>query len=1001
MQPNLLVTGNINTATNSTTSATVVPGLVVTGIVAAGGKGDQGAPGLGLPAGGTAGQVLVKNSSTNYDTAWGAASGGGAGTVTAVSVTTANGISGTVANPSTTPAISLSLGAITPTSVASTGAVTGSNLSGTNTGDETLTTIKTKLGITTLSGSNTGDQTNVTGTAGNITGTLAVAQGGSGATVVTGTGSNVLSTSPALTGTPTAPTPTSTDNSTTLATTAFVTTAILNAASTYDDVKEAANLASFPATGLTGTIYVADDTGFIYRWSGSAYIQVGGGTPADATTTSNGIIRLAGDLAGTAASPTVPGLANKAAISGQVFTGAISATNLSGTNTGDQTTITGNAGTATTLQTARTIGTLTGDVTSAGSTFNGSANNTNATTVTKINGTSLAGLATGILKNTTATGVPSIAVAADFPTLNQNTTGTAASITGNITESQVTNLPADLAAKQATLVSGTNIKTINSTSLLGSGDIAISGSVSAATPTANGSVKQTQYNVRDYSAVGDGTTDDTTAIQNAINAAATAGGGVVIFPLGTFLTGTLTLKDTVSLMGTSFNSILKLKASAGTLIISENFATAAGSGNSFSGIKRLFIRDLTFNGNSASQTDSAASDYRGRNAILKLYAWNYSFYNVHINDAKEIGLYTEHDNDWNGENFNETTFGESTFEQIYIKNYGQVGWVHRGPHDSHVKSVYVSSYNASGLTAVYGVVAQTNGTSHYGSQGLIADNLHVWGEHSQNAVLLDGTNIVQGKIYAEGSTLSAVKIQNSTKNYFHLFAGYATNAVEIASTNDNTIEVTVESNISASAFLLTGTSAGNDCRHITGISTGPLFNMTTYTGGNNVFRSGRPYNATLFGSTAPATTDRVDVISDNYPDSGRITRWELPIAATKVKFTSAGLDLGGLPITNTSTTLGGSGSGITRSVSVNSGNVTLGAAALTDYYAICTGSSTYTTTLPSAVSNTNIYHIKNGSTAAQTIATTSSQTIDGSTTVSLTVNTALELISDGANWRAI
>lgn len=39
-----------------------------------------------------------------------------------------------------------------------TGIVTGSNLSGTNTGDETNATIKSKLGITTLSGSNTGDQ---------------------------------------------------------------------------------------------------------------------------------------------------------------------------------------------------------------------------------------------------------------------------------------------------------------------------------------------------------------------------------------------------------------------------------------------------------------------------------------------------------------------------------------------------------------------------------------------------------------------------------------------------------------------------------------------------------------------------------------------------------------------------------------------------------------------------------------------------------------------------
>jgi hypothetical protein len=67
-----------------------------------------------------------------------------AGTVTTTSVVTANGVSGTVANPTSTPAITIVLGAIVPTSVAATGTVTGSNLSGTHTG--------------TSSGTNTGDQ---------------------------------------------------------------------------------------------------------------------------------------------------------------------------------------------------------------------------------------------------------------------------------------------------------------------------------------------------------------------------------------------------------------------------------------------------------------------------------------------------------------------------------------------------------------------------------------------------------------------------------------------------------------------------------------------------------------------------------------------------------------------------------------------------------------------------------------------------------------------------
>jgi polygalacturonase len=45
------------------------------------------------------------------------------------------------------------------------------------------------------------------------------------------------------------------------------------------------------------------------------------------------------------------------------------------------------------------------------------------------------------------------------------------------------------------------------------------------------------FNVRDYGAVGDNIKDNTTAIQNAINAAANAGGGKVIVPAGIYLCG--------------------------------------------------------------------------------------------------------------------------------------------------------------------------------------------------------------------------------------------------------------------------------------------------------------------------------------------------------------------------------------------------------------------------------------------------------------------------------
>lgn len=45
------------------------------------------------------------------------------------------------------------------------------------------------------------------------------------------------------------------------------------------------------------------------------------------------------------------------------------------------------------------------------------------------------------------------------------------------------------------------------------------------------------FNVQDYGAVGDGITDDTSAIQSTINACSSAGGGTVYFPAGIYIVG--------------------------------------------------------------------------------------------------------------------------------------------------------------------------------------------------------------------------------------------------------------------------------------------------------------------------------------------------------------------------------------------------------------------------------------------------------------------------------
>jgi len=56
------------------------------------------------------------------------------------------------------------------------------------------------------------------------------------------------------------------------------------------------------------------------------------------------------------------------------------------------------------------------------------------------------------------------------------------------------------------------------------------------------------FNVRSYGATGDGTTLDSPAINKAIDACSQAGGGTVYFPAGTYLSGSIHLKDNIHLL---------------------------------------------------------------------------------------------------------------------------------------------------------------------------------------------------------------------------------------------------------------------------------------------------------------------------------------------------------------------------------------------------------------------------------------------------------------------
>jgi hypothetical protein len=103
----------------------------------------------------------------------------------------------------------------------------------------------------------------------------------------------------------------------------------------------------------------------------------------------------------------------------------------------------------------------------------------------------------------------------------------------------------------------------------------------------------------------------------------------------------------------------------------------------------------------------------------------------------------------------------------------------------------------------------------------------------------------------------------------------------------------------------------------------------------------------------------------------------------------------GIGTTTPNSTIQDSGS-IAYNVVTKTANYTCGA---TDNFVICT-TNTFTVTLPTAVGITGRVYVIKGGTPAKTItvATTSSQTIDGGATQTISGVGVVRVISNGANW---
>ncbi|MFE1381853.1 glycosyl hydrolase family 28-related protein [Streptomyces sp. NPDC058740] len=197
--------------------------------------------------------------------------------------------------------------------------------------------------------------------------------------------------------------------------------------------------------------------------------------------------------------------------------------------------------------------------------------------------------------------------------------------------------------------------------LTGTALISGGGTAAAATTVATG--PSDWFDVKAHGAVGDGSADDTAAIQRALDAAAAAGGGTVYFPAGKYLVKpaggapALAVKgDGTRLTGAGAKAAMLVKGGDGILLRMSGTGAAYSTGATHR--RYCSVENLGFNGN--GKTGLLLELYYNNNSYFRdvfmtsnrdmcvdaVEFWDSRFYNLVIEDCTGTSGSTTQPNIW-------------------------------------------------------------------------------------------------------------------------------------------------------------------------------------------------------------------------------------------------------------------------------------------------------------------------------------------------------------------
>lgn len=366
------------------------------------------------------------------------------------------------------------------------------------------------------------------------------------------------------------------------------------------------------------------------------------------------------------------------------------------------------------------------------------------------------------------------------------------------------------------------------------------------------------FNVKDYGALGNGVADDTAAVQSAINACSSAGGGEVFFPTGTYLltpttSPAITVPSYVRLAGSDRRATTLKKNAAGVLISMSGPSTDTTGATH---VKYSGIENLEINGNSLT------------GLLLELYyADNLYFSNMYTYGNWDICVDTTEF--WDSRFINctwEASGGQTanaSMPNVYLRNSAAAsGFGYSGDNVNQIHFIGCrwEAFYTGALWLTQGVAATNNPNGIY-----ITD------------CKMESSDVNGGPFFKADSSCAHIVVNGVYCYSGGFFPGYSTaqTVINFAAAKSSLSDIFIGSGSSATVRIGVDLFvASNNYTALTsvygGYTTAPTGSHVYYepsSVGTPSLRNVRTNTGTLFGGHWPATTNPTNkVASQNSTD---------------------------------------------------------------------------------------------------------------------------------------